>query len=166
MSELLLVTSGWPIAILSPPAVLDGTWLTQLDTHVKACFARRERYAVITDLRPLKAFPDARERRALAAWAGRPEQAELQKRWNVCSSTIVRNALVRGGLQALFWLWTPATPQHVAGDLDEAWAWCVRELERQARPLPAPAETLRVAAFAELARRRGVGVGSLGSDAV
>lgn len=154
MSDVLLVTSAWPVAVLSCPAQLDARWVSDLDAEVGRLFARQEPFAFITDTSPVRAMPGAVERRMLADWAARPEQVALQKRWNVGSATIVKGTMMRGALQALYWFWTPPCPQHAARDLDDAWAWSLRMLAERGVALPRPAGELRTLLDRELGARR------------
>jgi hypothetical protein len=150
MTDALLVTSAWPIAVLACPAQFDAAWVTDLDRKVARLFARGEPFAFITDTSNVKAVPGAVERRLLADWAARPEQVAQQKRWNVGSATIVRSTVMRGALQALYWFWTPPCPQHAARDFDDAWSWSLTMLAKRSIALPRPAAELRALALREL----------------
>jgi hypothetical protein len=64
----------------------------------------------------------------------------------------VKNALMRGTLQALYWLWTPPSPQHAARDFDEAWVWCLSMVEKRGLPLPGSPRELRRLADRDIAK--------------
>jgi hypothetical protein len=148
----IVVTSSWPLVVLVCPSVLDARWVDQLGPSFEDVFARKQPFALITDSSALRSVPAARERRLLADWAGRPDQLALQKQFNVGSSTIVKNAIMRGTLQALYWLWTPPAPQHAARDFDEAWTWCLAMLEKRSIPFPTPPREMRRLAERDVAR--------------
>lgn len=154
MVETVVVSSSWPIIVLICPPVFDASWIGGLEPSFRDVFARQQHFALITDTSNVTTIPAARERRLLGDWASRADQLALQRRWNVGSSTIVKGALMRGTLQALYWMWTPAAPQHAARDFDEAWGWCVSMLERRAIALPADPTTLRRLAERDMARLR------------
>lgn len=161
MSEALLVTASWPIPVLSCPSSFDAGWVPDLDAKVAKLFARQEPFALITDTTPVTTFPAARERKQLGEWAARPDQLALQKKWNVGAATILRNAVMRGGLQALYWFWAPPCPQHAARDFDDAWSWCAQQVEKRGVRMPAPEGELKAIALRELSRARGLPVEEL-----
>jgi len=138
-----LVLASWPVAILVLPEQLDEGAVRDLMAQMDGLYARRQLYALITDTRRLGTVPRALERKLITDWLTRPDQIANQQQWNVGASTIVSNALVRGALQAIYWVWTPPNPQHAARDLDEAWTYCVRMLDQRRVPLGRPADELR-----------------------
>lgn len=145
-TRVTVVTAAWPVAILVLPERIDEPAVRELIRLMDELYARGTRYALITDTRPLATIPGALERKLLTDWLTRPEQIENQRRWNVGASTIVGNALMRGALQAIYWVWTPPNPQHAARDLDDSFAYCVGMLEKAGVPLPSSAAELRRAA--------------------
>lgn len=163
MSKAQILVGGFPIVVLACPAHIDEAWVESLGAEVRRLYARRERYAFITDTTRVAALPGARERRMLADWAASPDELASQKTWSVGSATIIRSTVVRGAMQALWWFWTPPTPQHVARDLDDAWAFCLSMLEKERIALPRPAPELLARVRAELGEvERG---GARGTDA-
>lgn len=154
MAKVTLITTGWPIVVLVCPARLDAEWIADLDTKFRLLFARKERFAVLAETAALVAMPSALERKQLTTWTSRPDQVELQKRFTIGTSTIVRNALMRGAAQALHWFWTPVSPQNAARDFDEAWAWCSEQVVLANLPLPVPLLALKRCVEDELVGRR------------
>lgn len=152
--SLSIVTASWPVVVVTLPSAFDDAQAEQLIEVSGELFSRRQRFAMITDSRRLKTVPSAMQRRKLGEWLVRPEQLEHQRRWSVGNATVVDNPLVRGSLQAVYWIWTPPNPQHVTGDLDEAWAFVGGKLAAQGIELPHPLEQLRAIAERELARSR------------
>jgi hypothetical protein len=116
--SLSIVTASWPVVVVTLPSAFDDAQIAQLIEATDGLFARRERFAMITDSRSLETVPSALERRRLGEWLMRPEQLEQQRRWSVGNATVVDNPLVRGSLQAVYWIWSAPNPQHVARDLE------------------------------------------------
>lgn len=148
-----LLEDAWPVALLVLPASIGPDDVREMIELVERLYAKKERYALITDTRPVTAIPGARERRMLGEWLSQPDQIENQRLWNVGSSTIMSNTLIRGGLQALYWLWTPPNPQHAARDLPEAFAFCVSKLTDARVRLPVSAAELEARAARALTAR-------------
>jgi hypothetical protein len=133
-----ILTGAFPVVlIVCPPRWADG-WVEDLDRQVSELFGRKERYALIIDATRITGVPSAKDRKHLTDWLTRPEHLARQRRWNVGSSTILSNALIRGALQAIYWVWTPPAPQHAARDIDDAWAWSLEKLRAEGIPLPKP----------------------------
>lgn len=152
MTQATLITACFPVVIVVGPRHWEPGWVESLDRQLREVYARRSRFALITDTRPITGIPGAKERKPLVDWLSRPEQLALVKQWNVGSSTILDNALMRGALQAIYWLWTPASPQHAAADFDQAWSWCIQQLSDAGVALPASPSELREIARHEMER--------------
>jgi hypothetical protein len=127
----VVVTSSWPVAVLVCPRSFDAAWVAEMEAGFRDVFARNTPFALVVDTTAVTTMPAALERKALTDWASHPDQVALQKSLNVGCSTIIRNAVMRGSLQALYWLWTPISPQHGARDFDDAWSWCLTMLEKR-----------------------------------
>jgi hypothetical protein len=141
----LVSVATWPIVLIACPERFDASWVQDLGRKVDAVFARNERFAILTDTSRVREMPSARERRALGEWAARPDQVALQKRLNVGSATVVASPLLRGGLQAIYWLWTPPNPQYAARDFGDGWRWCLGQLAGARIAPPAMLDAERVA---------------------
>jgi hypothetical protein len=152
VSTTVVVTASWPVLVLVCPPKFEARWVDDVSRSFDDVFARKEPFALITDTSAVASIPSARERKLLGDWASRPDQLRMQKAYNVGSSTIVRNTIMRGTLQALYWIWTPASPQHASKDLDEAWAWCISMLAERDVPLGASPRELRRIADREIVR--------------
>lgn len=150
----ILGSSAWPILSMVCPQRIDARWIEEVQADFRDVFVRERRFALVTDTAAIQSVPGARERKLLGEWANRPEQLALQKQFNVGSSTIITSPLIRGMLQALYWIWTPATPQHVSGGFDESWTWCLQALDARGVTLPAPAHELRAKAEQEMRSAR------------
>ena len=122
-----VVHCGSIVLIICPPK-LDEKFVDELSREFDKIFARRQRFACITDTSLLTSMPDAVNRKHLANWISRPDIQAVQTELNVGSSTILESTAMRAVMTALYWLWTPPTPQHAAKDLDEALTWSVSKL--------------------------------------
>ena len=87
-------------------------------------FARKERFALVTDTRPARGLPSARWRRDLTNWMNEPAVMANVVRYNVASATIFSSTVIRGGFTALTWIWRPPQPQLAAATMREAVEWC------------------------------------------
>ncbi len=94
-----------------------------------ALFARGERYALITYTPDGGALPSARDRKRIADWAESPRVRDLSKKLCVGSATVVQNALMRGALTAITWLWKPSAPHKAVSTPHEGVDWCLEQLE-------------------------------------
>lgn len=128
-----LILDFWPVAV----AVLGGAGtradysglLEAIDRHV---IARREPYVIVTDSRAMHGPPPADVRREISEWMKKNATGHT----SLGSVTIVGNALVRGALTALYWLFEPPNPQGVVGNWVEARDWAVRRFELAGRAVP------------------------------
>lgn len=150
MPHAHVITSTWPIVIIVGPSRWEPGWVEDLDRQLSALFARHERFAIVTDTRPITSVPGAAERKPLTEWLRRPDHLLKQARWNVGSATVMTSALVRGALQAIYWVWTPPSPQLAAKDFDEGWHWCVELLQKEQIAFPMPPSELRQLALREM----------------
>jgi hypothetical protein len=149
--DRFVIATAWPVVLMVCPPELSSGWLEALDAGFAAAFAREQPFAVLADTSRMTSIPSARDRARMAEWASKPAHIELQKRYCVGTATIVQNALMRGTMQAIFWLYTPPAPQNAVRDFDEAWRWCIGKLETRGVDLPSPAADLRRIAVRELA---------------
>lgn len=110
---------------------MNAAAIDDMNAKMDELFAKKETFALVTDARLVTTLPNAGERKALGDWLNRPEQQEQLRRYSAGSSTILTSGLVRGALQAIYWLWTPPNPQHAAADLEGAVDFCFRSLEKR-----------------------------------
>lgn len=114
---------------------LDDAFIHSLANQFEPILSGDSRYACITDTSNLVELPDARRRKSLADWMNRVDVESRQRVLNVGSSTVVCNTAVRAMLTALYWLWTPPTPQHAARDAGDALDWSIAKLRASNVPL-------------------------------
>lgn len=127
--------SCWPLVIVTMPQQVDMESLPHLAHFYEQCFARRERFACVTDTSPLRSIPNAVWRRKLADWLNAPAFREKNRLYNVGSATILTWAPARATLTAIQWLWVPPSPQYYAADLRSAVDWCVARLQAEKVPV-------------------------------
>lgn len=141
--EFQFLYDAWPLVVLLGPQVCTAQTVPKMEEDFEQLFARRERYSLITATPRGSASMGARERKAIAEWANRPRIRATIGELCVCSSTIAKDALTRGALTAIFWLWKPACPHHVAAEYDEAVEWCLGQLMTEQLQLPLGVEGTR-----------------------
>lgn len=150
--EFQFIYDAWPLVVLVGPRVCTAETVPRMEEAFELLFARRERYSLITATPKGSASMGARERRAIAEWANRPRIRATTGELCVCSSTIAKDALTRGALTAIFWLWKPTSPHHVASGHEEAVEWCLGQLMTEDLRLPLGVEETRKQALALLRR--------------
>ncbi len=124
---------AWPLVVSTLPTIVDDDTVQRLVDGHREVFARRERFVHIGDLRQLRTLPNARIRQRLADWTKSIEGESA--RYNVGSALVVPNAVVRGGLTALSWLYKPVSPQYYGAAVEECHAWCMARLEEAGVPI-------------------------------
>ena len=127
--------SCWPLVIATMPQKVSLDSLHTLEQFYERCFARRERFASVTDTTALRSLPDAVWRKRLADWLNAPAFRERNRLYNVGSATILTWAPVRATLTAIQWLWEPPSPQYYASDMRSAVDWCVERLQAEKVPV-------------------------------
>ena len=127
--------SAWPLVVATMPASPGMADLDVLQRYFQGCFARGERFAMISDSRAIRTIPDAVWRKHLVEWMNDPAFRRKNARWNVGSATVMSSAAVRAALTALQWLWKPPSPQYYTGTMPDAISWCVAQLEAAQVPI-------------------------------
>lgn len=131
----MLVTAGcamrldvFPLVIVTMFSEYRVADLTALFGGFEDLFRQGERYALIVDVSIMRSAPGSAEREAVASWctAHREETA----RYNVATSILGANALVRGALTAVGWLSPLPAPLHHAAGLPASLDFCVRRLHK------------------------------------
>jgi hypothetical protein len=125
----------WPIVVFTLREGAKASDFSEVFARFEsAVFTRRERYVCITNVGMLHNVPGAQDRKAIAEWV--EKHADYVRRWELGSSTVIRSAVVRGALTALFWIQKPPTPQTAHGTLRESIEWGLAILDQAgiARP--------------------------------
>jgi hypothetical protein len=113
-------------------------------------FARGERYALIS-ASPRDAVFGAKHRKQVADWSNSSRVRQKSAELCIGSATLARDALSRGALTAVLWLFKPASPHEVVATPEEGVDWCIAKLRAAGVALPRSAAGLRAAALTHLA---------------
>jgi hypothetical protein len=131
--KLKLFVEQWPVVIM---VLADGAtkqeYVGVLDAVAKHVEALHMPFVTITDSRRVRSIPPADVRRYIADWMA----AHAKTTRAVGAVTIIDSALMRGALTALYWVFTPPTPQGVARDWSEAHAWAMERFRANHVPVP------------------------------
>lgn len=144
---------SWPLLVALSPKVYDRAAVAEMQASFERYFQRGQRYALVTVPPHGSTPPGANERKAIAEWANSPRIRDYSKKLCVGSASVVENALMRGALTAMMWIWTPASPHKAVSTADEAIDYCLEKLESGNVPLPRGGEALRVEVHAWLRGR-------------
>jgi hypothetical protein len=94
----------------------------------------------------------AKHRKQVADWSNSSRVRQKSGELCIGSATLARDALSRGALTAVLWLFKPVSPHQVVASPEEGVDWCMAKLQAAGVPLPRSAAGLRSAALAHLAR--------------
>lgn len=132
----------FPLVVVVTPMRYDERSVEQMAAGYERYFARGDRYAIV-NVTPRDADPiGARERKAVTDWASSARVRQKSGELCVGSSTVVKDAIARGALTAMLWLWKPASPHHVTTSVEDAVDWTISKLEQAGVPMPlGPAKT-------------------------
>ena len=121
-----LYASLWPMAIIDIGNANRASYEALFAKVDELVVARREPYVMVTDTRRVTEIPGADVRKFMADWMKKNAVGHT----SLGSVTIVRSALVKGALTALYWLFQPPNPQGVANSWTEAHAWSMDHFDR------------------------------------
>lgn len=144
---------SWPLLVHLGPKAYDRAAVEQMKASFERYFRRTDRYALVTVSPRGSTPPGAHERKAIAEWADSPRVREFSKQLCVGSASVIENALMRGALTAMMWIWTPASPHKAVSSVDEAIDYALDKLKAADIPLPRGGEALRVEIHAWLRDR-------------
>ncbi len=137
-----LDTSRWPLVTTTLSGVVSDADLEDYCARFEAeVLGRRTKFVSLVDTLQMSAAPTARQRRSLADWQGRTEEAG--KRYNLGIGMVIGSALIRGAFTALNWLSPPAVKTEVFPTTRQASAFLLETLSAQG--LAPPPEIKRVA---------------------
>jgi hypothetical protein len=129
------VEDCFPLLVCIGPHQFDDAAMAEMRDGYERYFVRGERYALVS-CSPRGSVTGARERRLIADWANTPRVREKSRELCVGSATVVHNALARGALTAIMWVWKPSSPHHVASTAEEAIDWCLARVAEAGLVLP------------------------------
>ena len=142
----------FPLVVCVSPTRYDDVELRRLFDGYRRYFERGERYALITHPPKNAEAASARARKVIVDWANSPDVRRQSGALCVGSATLVPNALARGAMTAMLWLWKPASPHHLAATTDECVDWALQKLVDAGIALPQPRERLREAVLSRLSK--------------
>lgn len=141
----------FPLVVCVSPARYDDAELRRMFDGFRRYFERGQRYALITHNPKNSEAASARARKTIVDWANSPDVRRNSGALCVGSATVVANALARGAMTAILWLWKPANPHHMAATTEEAVDWAIQQMTDAGLALPQPRERLRQSVLARLA---------------
>ena len=150
-ARIRFIEDFFPLVLCLGPDVWDEEAVADLTAGSERLFARGERYALIT-CSPETSEMGARARKLITDWSNKPLVREKSRALCIGSSTVVRNALHRGALTAIFWLWKPPSPHEAVSTPEAAVDWCLDRLVAADMSLPRSREALRKLALEHLSR--------------
>lgn len=131
--------SLWPIVIFTVRENMKpADYYAAFARYETEVFTRKERYVSITNLSMMDGVPNASDRKVMADWMGK--HSDYVGRWALGNSTVIRSAVVRGALTALYWVQKPPTAQTAHGTLRESIEWGLGMLDQAGIPRPAGVE--------------------------
>jgi hypothetical protein len=110
----------WPLAVFTlPPTALTDEALEALIANLQGILRRRDKHLVLMDCLAVEHSANARQRARLAMFLQEPEARSLSS-FKIADVVLLRSAIVRGAITAIFWVSPPASPIKLCGDGDEA----------------------------------------------
>jgi hypothetical protein len=134
--------AAWPLIIGTCPAQMGEASVPPLIAFFERVHARKERFCIIIDTRPLRTMPSAKWRKDITAWSTDATIEAASNRYAVATAVVTPSALARGVFVALGWLRKPASPLQAFGTMAEAARWCDELLLRAGVPLTFKARAL------------------------
>jgi hypothetical protein len=122
-------TDAAPLMVLiGPETGWDEATVREMAKAFDTFWKKRERYSLITWAPKSAPSPPAAGRKLLAEWANSPRVRRLSGDYCVGSATVVRNAIARGALTALMWVWTPTSPHQACATPGDAIDYCLGKI--------------------------------------
>jgi hypothetical protein len=135
------------LIVVSPDTGYDESTIALMSTGYERLWARGERYALVSTSSSRANPVTARGRRLIVDWANSPRVRTMSAKYCVGSATVVPNALARGALTAILWLWTPATPHEAVSTPEDGVDFCLKKLAETGVKLSRPAPRVRESAL-------------------
>jgi hypothetical protein len=133
----------WPLLVLIADDDPTDEDIDGMFRQYEAVFARKERFAALTDARRVRKIPNAIMRAKIGAWV--QNKAPLVLEFSVGHATVITNPIARGGMTAINWLHKATVPQAYFGTMLGACDWCIGQLRAGGVPLSPALETYRTA---------------------
>ena len=149
-TRIRFIEDGFPLVLSLGPRVWRDDTIDEMAAGYERYFARGERYALIS-ASPRDSVFGAKHRKQVADWSNSSRVRQKSAELCVGSATLARDALSRGALTAVLWLFKPASPHEVVATPEEGVDWCIAKLRAAGVALPRSAAGLRAAALTHLA---------------
>lgn len=155
-SDVRFVEDLFPLLIsVGPTDGFDAHQVELMAAYYTRLFKRGKRYSVLS-CSPKDGLPtNARGRKLIVDWAQSKEVRENSAKLCVGSATVVSNALSRGALTAILWVWSPAAPHLPCATVEEGLDWCLQRLRASHVAMPEEPDEMRRRAL-ELLREHAV----------
>jgi hypothetical protein len=119
-----------PLIVMRFPAVVDAHVLRAMMDAFDRAHRRGARFATVLDATDTRRLPGPKERQLLADWLGDAGRKERERELDVGSAVVVPSGVVRAFVAAVYFVRTPASPQHWTACIGDAIEWsCARLLE-------------------------------------
>ncbi len=134
MSKYQFNTEHWPIVSVELGESTTDAEHDEIFRRWEAIFARRERFAGITDTRRVRDVGSAKQRARVAEWT--KSVGSVVARYSLGHAVVVDSALVRGALTAIGWVHRSPAPERYVGTVPAAWDYCLGNLKAAGIDVP------------------------------
>jgi len=148
---------AFPVLLGVGPPHWDATAVARMAEQFEPYFAQGQRYTFLYVQPHEAANPGAHERKLLIDWADSPRVREFSRKLSVGTALVLPNALLRGALTAMMWLWKPVSPIDPVDSVEAGLDQCLARLAAAGVPLPRSASALRLEALELLKPLQGPG---------
>ena len=125
---LMFDEQAWPLLYIRFPAKgLNDESLEAFIERYDEYLDRREPFAAISDSRGVLKAINANQRKRMVVWF--EKTWNVAKKYNVANAVLLKSAMVRGALTAVFWMKAPPGPTKAFGSVAEAAPWLRERLE-------------------------------------
>lgn len=122
----------WPLLVIKASGQSTDEDMDEYLGTLSLALGRRERHVVIVDASEGQGLKGTHRQR-VANWNKKNAGALAQYRAGLV--LVTENALLRGLITAVYWLFTPPFPYKTADTVDEARRWAYQSLGLDDRPL-------------------------------
>jgi len=136
----------FPLLLQVGPHRYDAAEVASMAEQFEPYFARGQRYASLYVQPPDAVNPGAHERKMITEWSDSPRVREFTRTLCVGTAVVLPNAIFRGALTAMMWVWKPVVRIEPVESIVAGIDYCLECLEKAAIPLPRAAGALRLEA--------------------
>ena len=128
-----ILSDCWPLVVSIAPPRIDEAGLKDFFDQHRVLISRREKYVALTDVSPISEIPTATIRKKVADWTR--EMDPMVKQYNIGTSIVVSNSLVRGAITAIHWVVPPVQDTAIVATVYEAASFLFGVLEKHHIPV-------------------------------